>query len=63
MIFHTIMGQLIPGDNTVYVTLSVPDIDYNTYATLVEAEIKLAEVRDAETGSREYRIYSYEQNA
>lgn len=57
------MGQLIPGDNTVYVTLSVPDIDYNTYATLVEAEIKLAEVRDAETGSREYRIYSYEQNA
>ena len=59
MTFHTIMGQLIPGDNTVYVALSVPDIDYNTYATLVEAEVKLAEVRDAETESREYRIYSY----
>lgn len=59
MTFHTIMGQLIPGDNTVYVALSVPDIDYNTYATFVEAEVKLAEVRDAETGSREYRIYSY----
>ena len=59
MTFHTIMGQLIPGDNTVYVALSVPDIDYNTYATFVEAEVKLAEVRDAETGNREYRIYSY----
>lgn len=59
MTFHTIMGQFIPGDNTVYVALSVPDIDYNTYATFVEAEVKLAEVRDAETGSREYRIYSY----
>ena len=59
MTFHTIMGQFIPGDDTVYVALSVPDIDYNTYATLVEAEVKLAEVRDAETGSREYRIYSY----
>ena len=59
MTFHTIMGQLIPGDNTVYVALSVPDIDYNTYATFVEAEVKLAEVRDAETGSREYHIYSY----
>ena len=59
MTFHTIMGQFIPGDDTVYVALSVPDIDYNTYATLIEAEVKLAEVRDAETGSREYRIYSY----
>ena len=63
MTFHTIMGQFIPRDDTVYVALSVPDIDYNTYATLVEAEVKLAEVRDAETGSREYRIYSYEQNS
>ena len=59
MTFHTIMKQFTPGDNTVYVALSVPDIDYNTYATLVEAEVKLAEVRAAETGSREYRIYSY----
>ena len=53
------MKQFTPGDNTVYVALSVPDIDYNTYATLVEAEVKLLEVRVAETGSREYRIYSY----
>ena len=53
------MKQFTPGDNTVYVALSVPDIDYNTYATLAEAEVKLLEVRVAETGSREYRIYSY----
>ena len=59
MTFHTIAGQLIPGDDKAYVALSVPDIDYNTYATLAEAQAKLAEVRAAETGSREYRIFSY----
>ena len=59
MTYHTIAGQLVPGDDTAYVALSVPDIDYNTFATLAEAEVKLAEVRAAETGSRQYRIYSY----
>lgn len=59
MTFHTIAGQLVPGDSSAWVALSVPDIDYNTYATLAEAEVKLAEVRAAETGSREYRIVSY----
>jgi hypothetical protein len=59
MTYHTIAGQLVPGDDKAYVALSIPDIDYNTYATLVEAEVKLLEVRAAETGSREYHIYSY----
>jgi hypothetical protein len=59
MTHHTIAGQLVPGDDKAYVALSVPDIDYNTYTTLAEAEVKLLEVRAAETGIREYRIFSY----
>ena len=59
MTHHTIASQLIPGDDKAYVALGIPDIDYNTYTTLAEAEIKLAEARAAETGSREYRIFSY----
>lgn len=59
MAYYTIAGQLIPGDDTAYVALSDPDIDSNTYQTLEEAQIRLAEVQAAETGSRQYYIHSY----
>ena len=38
MLFNTIMKQLIIGDDSVYVALSEPDIDSNTYQTLEEAQ-------------------------
>lgn len=62
MALHTIMRQLIPGDNTVYVAAFTPDVESFTYETLTEAQTKLAELQAAETGSREYYVYSYEQS-
>ena len=62
MALHTIMRQLIPGDNTVYVAAFTPDVESFTYETLEEAQTKLAELQAAETGSRAYYIYSYEQS-
>ena len=56
------MGQLTPGDNTVYVAGFVSGIESFTYETLTEAQTKLAELQAVETGSREYYIYSYEQS-
>ena len=59
MLFNTIMKQLITGDDSVYVALSEPDIDSNTYQTLEEAQVKLAEIEAIETENRKYYIYSY----
>lgn len=61
MTLHTIMGQLIPGNSTVYIAQLTPEVDSFTYETLEEAQAKLAEFQTVETGSREYYIYSYEQ--
>jgi hypothetical protein len=55
------MGQLIPGNSTVYIAQLTPEVDSFTYETLEEAQAKLAEFQTVETGSREYYIYSYEQ--
>lgn len=62
MALHTILGQLIPGDNTVYIAQLTPEVDSFTYETLEEAQIKLTELQTVETGSRQYYIYSYEQS-
>lgn len=59
MALYTIAGQLTPGDSSAWIALSNPDIDSNTFSTLEEAQVKLTEIRAAETGSRQYYIHSY----
>ena len=62
MTLHTIMAQFTPGISTVYVAGFISDVESFTYETLAEAEVKLTELQAAETGSRSYYIYTYEQS-
>lgn len=63
MALHSIMGQLIIGDDKVYVAQIVGDIESFTYETLEEAQIKLKELQDLEINGRKYYIMSYEQQS